>query len=619
MWALRRASVPLRSRGFSMGTSRGACVNLREITCAEDKAGFSESFQRTYDRLLLSNTFYHTGHASLKFSVKKRELSSQADASSIKEEVDLEDGFSELERPAADKDENDDEELELSDDGEDVEEPQNELELSETEIDSAEKKSRETGARSELFKAMLKSTGLSVNDVLDKWVEEGKDLSSSEVSSTMANLRRRRMYGSALQLSEWLEAKEQIDFVEKDYASRLDLLAKMHGLHKAENYIGSIPNSFRGEIIYRTLLANCVRKNKAKKAEEIFNKMRDLEFPLTTFACDQLLLLYKRTNKKKIADVLLLMKKENVKPSLFTYRLLIDAKGGSNDIAGMDQIVDSMKAEGVEPDFQIQGILAKHYASAGLTQKAEAVLTEMEGRSLKGGKLKEHLWVCRSLLCSYAELGNADEVGRIWKVCESNPGIDLSVAAIEAWGKLKKIEEAEAAFEQVLNELNKPSSRPYIALLKVYANNKMLNKGKDLIKRMADSEGRIGPLILNPLVQLYVQSGEVERADAMLQKAVQQNKVRPLFSTYMTIMDEYAKRGDIHNSEKIFHRMRLAGYTSRFTQFQALVQTYVNAKVPAYGIRERIKADNVFPNKALAGQLALVDAFRKTRVSDILD
>ena len=65
--------------------------------------------------------------------------------------------------------------------------------------------------------------------------------------------------------------------------------------------------------------------------------------------------------------------------------------------------------------------------------------------------------------------------------------------------------------------------------------------------------------------------------------------------------------------------MRQAGYVSRMRQFQALLQAYVNATVPAYGFRERMKADNIFPNKSLASQLAQVDAFRKTAVSDLLD
>lgn len=65
--------------------------------------------------------------------------------------------------------------------------------------------------------------------------------------------------------------------------------------------------------------------------------------------------------------------------------------------------------------------------------------------------------------------------------------------------------------------------------------------------------------------------------------------------------------------------MRLAGYTRQVSCFRVLIQAYVNAKLPAYGMRERVKADNIFPNKAFSDQLDQVDAFRRTTLSDLFD
>ena len=48
------------------------------------------------------------------------------------------------------------------------------------------------------------------------------------------------------------------------------------------------------------------------------------------------------------------------------------------------------------------------------------------------------------------------------------------------------MKEAEAVFEMASKKW-KLNSKNYSILLKIYANNKMLAKGKDLIKRMADS------------------------------------------------------------------------------------------------------------------------------------
>lgn len=623
MWALRRASLPLRNKSFNV---RVSSVKLLPNTSVEDESGVFDSPKMVCAKCGFSsmNLCYcsgsNSGHGFLKFSLGRLGFSSEAGAKTTKEEDDdLEDGFSELETPLGEESEkgvvSDSEDSDESDESE-ITGPHNELELPLShDVDevSTGKRSSRKRADSELFKAIMNGTGPTIYTALEKWVEDGKELSREEISLTMINLRRRKIYLKALQLSEWLESKKHLEFVERDYASQLDLIAKLHGLHKAEVYIEKIPESFRGEIIYRTLLANCVTQNNLKKAEEIFNKMKDLEFPLTPFACNQLLLLYKRTDKKKIADVLLLMEQENVKPSPLTFKILIDVKGQSNDIDGMDQIVDQMRAEGIEPDNYTKAVLVGHYISGGHDDKAKMLLKEMEGENLK-----ENRWVCRLLLALYAKLGMADEVGRVWKVCETRPSVEDCVAAIEAWGKLKKIDEAEAVFE-VMARKWKLTSKNCSVLLNVYANNKMLTKGKDLIKRMAHKGCRIGPLTWNALVKLYVQAGEVEKADSVLQKAIQQSPVRPIFSSYNTLLEEYSKRGDIHNSEKIFYRMKQAGYISRLKQYQILIEAYRRANVPAYGIRDRLKADNVFPNKTLANLLVQVDGFKKTQASDLLD
>ncbi|KAK3004301.1 hypothetical protein RJ639_018663 [Escallonia herrerae] len=617
-----------RNQSYILGTFRACCAKSKVTSCSiEDNAAFVEPQKVRFNTSLSSKRCYVMTRGSPMPCRRLQFFSTQAGTESSEEEDDdLEAGVSERQTPVsagATQDSNgeagnDDEfsELEISEDeiNDDVEGPQNEMELSDTEPDVSREKSRERRGSNQLFRIIVTAPGLSVHNALEKWVEEGNELTRPDILLAMLFLRRRRMYGRALQLSEYVESTKKVEFLERDYASRVDLIAKVRGVHKAENYIEKIPKSFRGEVVYRTLLANCVLANNVKKSEQVFSKMKDLEFPITCFACNQLLLLYKRVDKKKIADVLLLMEKEKVKPSLFTYRILIDTKGQSNDIAGMDQIVETMKAEGIEPDLATQALLAKHYVLGGLKEKAEPILKQMEG-----GNAKENRWACRSLLPLYATLGKADDVERLWNICKPNPRIDECIAAIEAWGKLNNVEEAEAVFDKMVKTWKKLSSKHYTAMLKVYANHKMLAKGKDLVKQIGESGCRIGPLTWDALVKLYVEAGEVEKADSILLKAARQNQIKPMFSSYMTIMEQYARRGDVHNAEKMFHRMRQAGYQARIRPFQCLIQTYLNAKVPAYGMRERLIADNVFPNKALAAQLASADAFRKTAVSELLD
>lgn len=137
--------------------------------------------------------------------MSNRLLSSSAGTKSDQED-DLEDGFSELENSKSgqetsssssssdDESEVDEGKLSADDDGDELE-----LDLTETTDDSGRKTSEKK--LSELFKAIVSAGGLSVGSALDKWVEEeGNEINRTEVAKAMLQLRRRRMYGRALQV-----------------------------------------------------------------------------------------------------------------------------------------------------------------------------------------------------------------------------------------------------------------------------------------------------------------------------------------------------------------------------------------------------------------------------------
>jgi hypothetical protein len=208
-------SSVFRNQGVSVGISRVSCAKLEMPSpgIEEDKAVTFESPQDAYDRRPNLKRFYCTARGSSNVFVVRHNFSSQAGAKSSGEEDELEDGFSELEMPFSAvknqdgnvEDESDDElisEPELSDDGVDIEEPSHkELELLDTETNPSEKKAFKKRAQSALFNAILAAPGFSVHNALDKWVEEGHDLSRAEITLTVTNLRKRRMYGRALQVN----------------------------------------------------------------------------------------------------------------------------------------------------------------------------------------------------------------------------------------------------------------------------------------------------------------------------------------------------------------------------------------------------------------------------------
>ncbi|KAK1281407.1 Pentatricopeptide repeat-containing protein [Acorus gramineus] len=620
MWALRRVVNPLRCRGYHIGATRASSVgfdiftvNLEQDVCAPDHG------KNLIGRGLLPRGFSVGTSMTENFSIGSRGLSSHAGEKATNNDDDLEEGFSELETSiAADfGKEKKDEEVEHADE---IQAEASENEISLLDLESVETDKKVPGksridVASPLFKLIMEPPHHSVKSALDKWIEEGNSLERTEYYDILHNLRKRKIYGKALGLSEWVESKKLFDFDGRDYATRVDLLAKVLGISKAEKYIEHIPKSFQGKVMYGTLLSNCVRTRETKKAEETFNKMKQLKFAVTSFVCNQLLLLYKRSNRSKIRSVLEMMEEEDIKPSRITYHLLIDIKGQECDIDGMEKVLETMKSDGIEPDLLTQAVVAKHYIFAGQKEKGEAILKEMEA-----GDLKQNRGACKALLPLYASLGKADEVGRVWQVVEPTANLEERISAIEAWGKLGRVEDAEAVFENLFKTWKRPPLKSYTALMMVYANHNLLSKGKELVKKLTDNGGSLGPSMWDVLVKLYVGAGELEKADSILHKVAEQNpNMKPFYTSYMTIMYKYAKKGDVHNAEKIFHRLRQTGYSGRSLQYQTLLQAYVNASAPPYGFRERMKADNMIPNKFMTGLLNQSDPFKTTPLSELLN
>lgn len=201
--------IAFRNQVLGIGASY-TCLKLDALTtCTDVKRGIATSHVSS-DSFILSNWFHNAIHGPLRHGVGRHSLSSQAGARSG-EEDDLEDGFSELEsseklKPiqTADLEEDDmfisDPELIEDGDGDSAGISQNDLDLSEAMDDVDEKRPINRRVHSELFQAIMSSPGLSIHNVLDKWVREGKDFNRSEISLTMLNLRKRRLYGRALQV-----------------------------------------------------------------------------------------------------------------------------------------------------------------------------------------------------------------------------------------------------------------------------------------------------------------------------------------------------------------------------------------------------------------------------------
>lgn len=177
-----------RSQSLRLGACNAVYYSKLEIPLGE-RNGSDESSALIHDK---HEAFSSSYELPWNFPTGRRSLSSDAGARSSGEEDEIES----LGTPD-----------DTSGDSEDGLQSEEELSCDEGDIDGAElellsEAGKTPGSKrsSELFKAIVSVSGLSVASALDKWVEEGKDINRTEIANAMLQLRRRRMYGRALQV-----------------------------------------------------------------------------------------------------------------------------------------------------------------------------------------------------------------------------------------------------------------------------------------------------------------------------------------------------------------------------------------------------------------------------------
>lgn len=205
----------VRNREISLGSFRAGCARVELTSCyLNNGVVLNEHAPAISDWFLSSNKRYHHKQCeSFKFYNGRHHFSSHAGMKSSEDDDDLEDGFSELETTASANEiqssktpgESDNELISESgisdgDSDDEVSGLKDELELSDAAAEGSKKKIEPKKDFVRLLKAIMNAPGLSIKSVLDKWVKDGNEVNKSDIIILNSNLRRRKMYGRALQV-----------------------------------------------------------------------------------------------------------------------------------------------------------------------------------------------------------------------------------------------------------------------------------------------------------------------------------------------------------------------------------------------------------------------------------
>ncbi|XP_019706616.1 large ribosomal subunit protein mL101 (rPPR4) isoform X2 [Elaeis guineensis] len=414
-----------------------------------------------------------------------------------------------------------------------------------------------------------------------------------------------------LQLLSETMARRGMNLTVSDQAIRLDLVAKARGVASAEEYFINLPEPAKHHLTYGALL-NCYCKElMPDKAEALMEKMKELKFASSPMAYNSLMTLYTKTNQpEKVPSIIQEMKTNDVLPDCYTYNVWMRALAAINDISSVERVIEEMKRDGrVTADWTTYSNLASIFVDAGMFQKAEEALKELEKRNMDND-----LRAYQFLITLYGRTGNLVEVHRIWRFLKlAHPKMaNISyLNMIQVLVNLKDLPGAEACFKDWESKCSTYDIRVANAMIRAYAKEGMLDKAEAVKKRAKMRGARLNAKTWEIFMEYYLNKGDMKMAHWCADRAIKKGRSHgriwvPPREVIRAIMAYFEENKDVAGAENFIELLQKVVNDLEAEVFEALVRTYAAAGKNSPGMRRRLKMENAVVSEATEKLLDIV-------------
>ncbi|XP_052115447.1 pentatricopeptide repeat-containing protein At2g20710, mitochondrial [Arachis duranensis] len=447
---------------------------------------------------------------------------------------------------------------------------------------------------------------ISMNRILDQWVQEGGPVRHFELRFFIKQLRSHRRFNHALQVLEWMGDERKHHLTSGDIAVRLDLIAKVHGLGPAEKYFNSISDSVKDFKVYSALLNCYTQHNSVEKAEATMQKLKEYACKHTidlVLSYNALLKLYVRVSEYDKFDSLMreMLSKDMYDSVSLNTRL--NAYAVVKDIDGLESLLLRMEADPKATiDWITYSIAAKAYIQAGQHEKAYAMLRKSEDLI----EPKRRRAAYGSLLTMYGSMGKKEDVYRIWDMCKrlNRPCNANYISMLTALARLNDVDGAERIFEEWESGNTCFDIRIPNVMMSAYCKNGLVEKAEAFIDRLSKSRNELGGSIWDRLAHGYYRNNDMDNAIQTMKKAILGGQPgstwKPYRFTLATCIDYLKDKGDLEGASEILRLCLERGYFS--TVIHDRLSSYVHGKTPetkAINLMEEYyhpKNDELFPD-----------------------
>lgn len=366
----------------------------------------------------------------------------------------------------------------------------------------------------------LGSPSISVVPELDDYVHNGNKVRVAELHRIVHDLRKRKRFTQALEVSEWMKKKGLCIFSPTEHAVQLDLIGRVHGYVSAESYFNNLKGQDKNDKTYGALLNCYVRQRKTDKSLSHLQKMKEMGFASSPLTYNDIMCLYTNVGQhEKVPGVLTEMKENNVSPDNFSYRICINSCGVRSDIEGMEIFLKEMEHQPhIVMDWNTYSVAANFYIKAGLTNTAIDALKKSEERlGKKDGIGYNHL------ISLYASIGKKEEVLRLWTLEKSacNRCINRDfITMLQSLVRLGELEEAQKVLKEWESSGNCYDFRVPNIVIVGYSEKGLYEKAEAMLEELMEKGKATTPNSWSIVAAGYLDKGKPEKTAECLKAAL---------------------------------------------------------------------------------------------------
>ncbi|GMN28017.1 hypothetical protein TIFTF001_001885 [Ficus carica] len=436
----------------------------------------------------------------------------------------------------------------------------------------------------------------SVLPVLRQWVSEGRPVDKRQLGWLIRTMNDFRRFHHALEISLWMTDSRFLNITPGDAAVRLDLIHKVHGLERAENYFNNMSRILKTYNAYGALLRIYVRERCVEKAEATMQEIRNMGVKESSFAYNVLIDLYTRTGEYDKIDLLIQeMKTKGIRYDKYTLRNRMYAYIAASDILGMEKLLKKMEDNPLSfVDWKFYSLAASGYLKHGLVEQAVEMLQKLEQEVNKRGHRKSKS-ALMFLVTLYAKVGNTKEIFRVWNAYKPSEGRTDGVYAcmINTLTKLDDIEGAERIFEEWNSQCKIYDFRVLNAILVGYCRKGLFDKAESALEKAVEGRTPFASSF-NILANGYTANKQMPKAVEMLKKGLSicRKGWTPNPVTLAACLDYLKEQGDVAGMEEIVGLLRNLDVLSMYT-YQKLLSVCNAAEESFSAVLRQMNTDGV--------------------------